>query len=81
LPKTQKKRDFSCENLQVNKKLKYARAGVKELWVIDPEPRVLTIPQLTSDGVERIWQLGEEDNLFTNLLPGFNLAVEAIFER
>jgi Uma2 family endonuclease len=65
----------------VNKKLKYARAGVKELWIVDPEPRALTIPQLTSDGVERIRQLGEEDNLSTNLLPGFNLAVEAIFER
>jgi Uma2 family endonuclease len=65
----------------VNKKLKYARAGVKELWIIDSEPRVLTIPQLTSDGVKKIRQLGEEDNLSTNLLPGFNLAVEAIFER
>jgi hypothetical protein len=36
---------------------------------------------LTSDGVEKIRQLGEEDNLSTDLLPGFNVAVETIFER
>ena len=65
----------------VNKKLEYARAGVKELWIIDPEPRSLTIHELISDGVEKIRQLGEEDNLSTDLLPGFNVAVETIFER
>jgi Uma2 family endonuclease len=65
----------------VNKKLEYARAGVKELWIIDPEPRSLAIHQLTSDGVEKIRQLGEGDNLSTDLLPGFNVAVETIFER
>jgi Uma2 family endonuclease len=65
----------------LNKKLEYARAGVKELWIIDPEPRSLTVRQLTSDGVEHIRQLDEEDILSTDLLPGFNLAVETIFER
>jgi Uma2 family endonuclease len=64
-----------------NKKLEYARAGVKELWIIDPEPRSLTIHQLTSDGIEKIRQLGKEDNLSTDLLPGFNVAMETIFER
>jgi Uma2 family endonuclease len=65
----------------LNKKLEYARAGVKELWIIDPEPRSLTVYQLASDGAENIRQLGEEDTLSTDLLPGFNLAVEMIFER
>jgi Uma2 family endonuclease len=65
----------------VNKKLEYARAGVKELWIIDPEPRALTIHQLPSDGVEKIRRLGEEDTIATDLLPGFNLALETIFER
>jgi Uma2 family endonuclease len=65
----------------VNKKLEYARAGVKELWIIDPEPRSLTIHLLASDGVEKTRQLGEQDTLSTDLLPGFNLPVETIFER
>jgi Uma2 family endonuclease len=65
----------------VNKKLECARAGVKELWIIDPEPRSLAIHQWTSAGVEKIRQLGEEENLSTDLLPGFNVAMETIFVR
>jgi Uma2 family endonuclease len=65
----------------VNKKLEYARAGVKELWIIDPEPRAIMIHQFATDGVEKIRQVNEEDTLSTDLLPGFNLAVETIFER
>jgi Uma2 family endonuclease len=65
----------------VNKKQEYARAGVKELWIIDPEPRSITIYQFASDGVEKTRQLVEEDALSTDLLPGFHLASETIFER
>jgi Uma2 family endonuclease len=65
----------------VNKKQEYARAGVNELWVIDPEPRTIIIHQFALDGVERIRQVDEGDTLSTDLLPGFNLAAETIFER
>src|SRR5208282_4817005 len=65
----------------VNKKHEYARAGVKELWIIDPESRAITIHQFASDGVEKIRDVNEEDTLSTDLLPGFNLAAETIFER
>jgi Uma2 family endonuclease len=65
----------------VNKKQEYARAGVKELWIIDPDTRGLMIHQFASDGVEKIRQVDEEDALSTDLLPGFNLAMETIFER
>jgi len=64
-----------------NKKQEYARAGVKELWIIDPEPRSLMIHQLTSDGAEKIREIDEGNTLSTDLLPGFNLPVETIFER
>jgi Uma2 family endonuclease len=65
----------------VNKKKEYARAGVKELWIIDPETRAITIHQFASDGVEKIRQVDEKDTLSTELLPGFDLAAEMIFER
>jgi Uma2 family endonuclease len=65
----------------MNKKQEYARAGVKELWIIDPEPRSITIHEFASDGVEKTRQLEEEDKLSTDLLPGFNLRLETIFER
>jgi Uma2 family endonuclease len=64
-----------------NKKQEYARAGVKELWIIDPEPRSITIHEFASIGVEKTQQLVEKDTLFTDLLPGFQLALETIFER
>jgi Uma2 family endonuclease len=65
----------------MNKKQEYARAGVKELWIIDPEPRSITIHEFASDGVEKTRQLHEADTLSTDLLPGFDLAVATIFER
>ena len=64
-----------------NKKQEYARAGVKELWIIDPEPRTIMIHQFASGGGENVRQINEEDTLSTDLLPGFNLASETIFER
>jgi Uma2 family endonuclease len=65
----------------VNKKQEYARAGVKELWIIDPEPRSITVHEFASDGVEKTRQPTEEGILCTDLSPGFCLAVETIFER
>ena len=65
----------------VNKKQEYARAGVKELWIIDPEPRTIMIHQFASTGREEIRQVVEQDTLSSDLLPGFNLDVAVIFER
>jgi Uma2 family endonuclease len=65
----------------VNKKQEYARAGVKELWIIDPEPRTIMIHQFAFDGVEKIRQIDQEDTLSTELLPGFSLVVATLFER
>ena len=65
----------------VNKKQEYARAGVRELWIIDPEPRTIMIYQFAPDGVERLRQVDQSGALSTDLLPGFELAAETIFER
>ncbi len=58
----------------VNKKQEYARAGVKELWFIDPEPRTMMVHQFDPNGVEEVRQVDEEGTLTTELLPGFKLA-------
>src|ERR1700719_3894656 len=65
----------------VNKNREYSRSGVKELWFIDPDLRTATIHRFSSDGVEKIQQVNEEDTVATDLLPGFSLALEIIFER
>jgi Uma2 family endonuclease len=54
----------------------YFIAGVKEVWLIDPETRtvdVLTGPALPGR------ELSEGDTLNSALLPGFSLALEALF--
>jgi Uma2 family endonuclease len=65
----------------VNKKQEYARAGVEELWIIDPETRSIDIHEFGPDGTEKIRKVNEEDTLSSQLLPGFNLAAATIFER
>jgi Uma2 family endonuclease len=65
----------------VNKKQEYARAGVQELWIIDPEPRIVMIHQFAFDGVEKVRQVNEDGTLSTEFLPGFSLGAAMIFER
>ena len=45
------------------------------------KPRTIEIHQFTFTGIEEIRQVVEEDTLSSDLLPGFNLDVAAIFER
>jgi Uma2 family endonuclease len=65
----------------VNKKQEYARAGVNELWIIDPEVRTITIHRFAPDGTEQVRLINEEGTLSTALLPGFSLVARTIFER
>jgi Uma2 family endonuclease len=56
----------------------YFTAGVKEVWLIDPEARtvdVMTSPTLPAR------ELADGDVLTTSLLPGFTLSLEALFSR
>ncbi len=54
----------------------YFTAGVKEVWLIDPEAQtidILTSPTLPAR------ELAMGDVLSSRLLPGFSLALEALF--
>jgi Uma2 family endonuclease len=53
----------------------YHRAGVQEVWVIDPDVRTLAAHAL--DGSVRV--LRETDTLTSDLLPGFAVPVAALF--
>ena len=50
--------------------------GVQELWFIDPDLRTVMIHRFSSDGVEKIQQVNEEDTLATDLRPRFNLVLK-----
>jgi Uma2 family endonuclease len=65
----------------VNKKRVYARLGVQELWIIDPEPGTLAIHRFAENADEPVAILVPSDTVSTALLPGFSLKVGAIFRR
>jgi Uma2 family endonuclease len=65
----------------VNKKRVYARLGVKELWIVDPDAEAMNVYRFEEDTSEPVQVLRAGENLRTSLLPGFSLAVDAIFRR
>jgi Uma2 family endonuclease len=65
----------------VNKKQEYARAGVKEFWIIDPEPRTVTMHRFSLEGGEMVTELDENQTLTSPLLPGWSLLGSALYER
>ena len=65
----------------INKKRLYATRGVRELWVIDPETRVVTIHRFAEGGRESISEVAESGVLITSLLPGFKVPALLLYER
>jgi Uma2 family endonuclease len=65
----------------VNKKRVYARLGVKELWIIDPEPGIIEIYRFEQSEAEPIAKLYPSDTLTTPQLPGFSMPAAAVFRR
>ena len=67
---------------EVTKRKLYERFGVQEYWIVDPELEIVKIFKLTQQGYGRASELSKETNdvLTTELLPGFDCAVNEIFE-
>ena len=62
----------------------YARAGVGEYWMVDPDAQTIIVcRQADSPGFERTTELtaASGDTLTTELLPGFSLALGQLFEE
>ncbi len=57
----------------------YAKYGVLEYWVIDPEDRTVAIYRLSGSTLERTATLMDDDKLTSPILPGFELNLSAIF--
>jgi len=69
---------------QLRKRADYQAAGIAELWFIDPDPnapcvRVCRRPALGARFDEH--ELGPDDELASPLLPGFGVAVRALYRR
>jgi Uma2 family endonuclease len=65
----------------INKKRVYARLGVKELWIIDPEAGTVAVHLFEQNPVDPVNFWTAADTATTPLLPGFSIKVAAIFRR
>ena len=57
----------------------YARHGVRELWLVDGMAASVIVCRLGSGGLGILGELGPGEALESPLLPGFSLALEALF--
>jgi Uma2 family endonuclease len=57
----------------------YARHGVREYWVVDPEAATVAVLLLEERELKVVGVYGEKDTLASTVLPGFTVALSDIF--
>jgi len=75
---------ISPSNAQLDKKRKrgvYARAGVKEFWLVDPILLQIHLYDFARDQAKPVRIVDEEESLETPLLPGLVVAAVDVFRR
>src|SRR5262249_40557370 len=58
----------------------YARFGVPEYWIVDPDARVVEVYRASDAGYVLSGAFQAQEELTSPLLPGFVLAVAGIFQ-
>lgn len=71
----------NAERDRLVKRRVYAKHGVKEYWIADPEARTLEIYRLKQRSLALVATLAGEDEITMPLLPGFTCTVDQIFNR
>jgi Uma2 family endonuclease len=65
-----------------HKKRVYARIGVKELWIIDPDQQQnITVYRFDQDPADPIEKLSGEGEISSPLLPRFQIPLHDLFRR
>ena len=57
----------------------YARHGVKEYWIADPDAQTVTVMLLRDGAFETVGEYGIEDTLTSPTLEGFSVSLNRIF--
>ncbi len=66
---------------RVRKRDLYARAGVSEYWIVDPDADRVEVHRLSDKGYGKPEILEPGDLLTTALLPGLRVNLEELFQR
>ncbi len=61
------------------KRQEYARAGISEYWIVDPEEQRITVLTLDGTTYREHGVFGRGTQAGSVLLPGFTVAVDAVF--
>jgi Uma2 family endonuclease len=64
---------------RIEKRDLYEQHGVKEYWIIDPEPETVDLLSLVNSRYELVTRTGPGQVVSSRLLPGFEVAVEHLF--
>ncbi|MDI6716897.1 MAG: Uma2 family endonuclease [Actinomycetota bacterium] len=64
----------------VKKKKLYARFGVKEYWIVDPEEKAAEVYLLKDNGYEIAQSLSEDDKLTSRTFPGLSIELKELFK-
>lgn len=66
---------------RVAKRQLYARHGVAEYWMVNPEKAVLEVYRLESDSLALVAAFKDQDEISTPILPGFTCLAAEVFKK
>jgi len=69
----------TAERDQTYKKTLYARHGVREYWIVDPEEKAITVMTLGKAGFESFGTYGKRDILKSSIFSGLNISLSEVF--
>jgi Uma2 family endonuclease len=59
----------------------YARSGVVEYWIVDPDAKTVSVYRLQDDATQPVAIFTEAGTLVSPLLPGFEYSVTELFKK
>jgi Uma2 family endonuclease len=74
----------SPSNAQLDKTVKrrlYARAGVREFWLVDPQLKQVHVYQFAVNPAKPVRIVDEDESFTSPVLPGFEIAASDVFVR
>ncbi len=66
---------------RIEKRDLYEQYGVKEYWIIDPEPQTVEVLHMVNSRYELVMRSGPGAIAASRLLPGFEIKVDWLFQR